>query len=121
MAATVYAAGSGQSGQQVQGVAAQYQLDGTDGVSELSSTSINPSGGPTGVTPYDSGTILGTTPPGKAGLKLVNGTVQRAASLISDSTVAGGNALQCTTGVGLTPTVPTGQGKSAGLSITAES
>jgi hypothetical protein len=30
---------------------------------------------------YDSGTILGTVPPGKAGLKLVDGTIQNAADL----------------------------------------
>lgn len=117
MAANLYAAGSGQAGQQVQGVVAQYQLDGTNGTSELSATSINPSGGPTGVTPYDSGTILGTVPPGKAGLKLVDGTVQRAASIISDSTPGVvGNALQPTAGVGLTPTPPTGSNPADGLS-----
>jgi hypothetical protein len=122
MAATVEANGGAASGQQKAGVVAQYQVDGKLGVAERSSTSINPGGGASGVTPYDSGTILGTVPPGKPGLKLVNGTIQRAAALICDSTAGvTGNALVCTSGVGVVPTIPTGQGKSAGLSITSES
>jgi len=51
------------------GKVAQYQLSGTAG---LASTAI---------TPYDSGTILGTVPPGKAGIKLVSGVIQNAADL----------------------------------------
>ena len=49
------------------GHVAQYQLAGTTTTTTIS--------------PYDSGTILGTTPPGKAGIKLVDGTVQNAADL----------------------------------------
>ena len=118
MAANLYAVGSGQAGQQVQGVVAQYQLDGINGTSELSATSINPSGGPSGVTPYDSGTILGTVPPGKPGLKLVDGTVQRASSIIADSTAgAVGNALTPTfSSLNTDPVAPTGAKKADGLS-----
>jgi len=118
MAANLYAAGSGQVGQQVQGVVAQYQLDGTNGTSELSATSINPSGGPSGVTPYDSGTILGTVPPGKPGLKLVDGTVQRASSIIADSTAGAlGNALtQTFSSLNTDPVGAIGTKKADGLS-----
>ena len=49
------------------GKVAQYQLAGT-----TASTTIGP---------YDSGTILGFTPPGGAGHKLVSGTIQNAADL----------------------------------------
>ena len=122
MPATLFANGAAQSGQQKAGVSAQYQVDGKVGTSELSSTSIHPGGGPSGVSPYDSGTILGTVPPGKPGLKLVNGTVQRASAIIADATTGvTGNALTCVSGVGVVPTTPTGQGKSAGLSLSAES
>jgi hypothetical protein len=129
MAATLEAAGGGASGQQVRGVAAQYQLDGVNGVSELSSTSINPGGGPSGISPYDSGTILGTVPPGRPGIKLVDGTVQRSSQIIADSTPGVvGNALvpiYNVIGSGATrdglPTKPVGQGQSAGLSATPES
>ena len=48
------------------GAVAQYGLSATAG---LASTAI---------TPYDSGTILGTVPPGKAGIKLVSGVIQNA-------------------------------------------
>jgi hypothetical protein len=118
MAANLYAAGSGQAGQQVQGVVAQYQLDGINGTSELSATSINPSGGPSGVTPYDSGTILGTVPPGKAGLKLVDGTVQRASQLLADGTAGVvGNALVSTfSSLNTDPTPSPGSQPADGLS-----
>ena len=117
--ATLYAAGSGTAGTQVKGVTAQYQVDGTDGVSELGADSINPSGGPTGVHPYDSGTILGNVPPGKAGQKLVNGTVQRSNVLLV--TGPNNNCLQSTYAVnGGVPTAPTGSKASDGLSGSPE-
>ncbi len=113
--ATLEAAGSGVAGSQVKGVTAQYQHDATSGTAELSSTSINPGGGPSGVHPYDSGTILGTVPPGKPGLKLVDGTVQRSNVLIT--TGPHNNCLQPSyaTGGG-SPTEPTGAKKADGLS-----
>ena len=109
MAAVLSAAGAGASGQQTKGVTAQYQTDGIHGTAEAADLS-------TGVHPYDSGTILGHVPPGGTGLKLVSGVVQRSNTLQSDGTVAGGNAQQVTTGTGLTPTLPTGQRQSDGLS-----
>jgi len=113
--ATLEAAGSGVAGSQVKGVTAQYQLDATNGTAELSSTSINPGGGPSGVHPYDSGTILGNTPPGKPGEKLVNGTVQRSNVLIT--TGPNNNCLQSTsTPNGGNPTEPVGSKKADGLS-----
>ena len=116
--AALYAVGSGQSGQNTQGVVAQYQADAIVGTSELSSTSIQPSGGPTGVTGYDSGNITGHVQPGGAGSKLVDGTIQRASSLICDATAGNvGNALVSTKGQGQAePTKPAGQGKQYGLS-----
>jgi hypothetical protein len=120
MAATLEAAGGGASGQQVRGVAAQYQLDGVNGVSELSSTSINPGGGPSGVTSYDSGTILGNIKPGGAGEKLTNGTIQRSSQIIADGTPgAVGNALTGIAGGSAIPTNPVGTGISDGLSLGA--
>jgi hypothetical protein len=117
MPATLYAAGAGEAGQQTKGVTAQYQLDGKNGNAELSSTSIQPGGGPSGIHPYDSGTILGTVPPGKPGLKLVDGTVQRSTQVIADSTSGvTGNALVAVNGVGLIPTPPTGSHQADGLS-----
>ena len=50
------------------GITQQYQLAGTQSTVDTS----------TGITPYDSGSILGTVPPGKPGLKLVSGVIQRA-------------------------------------------
>lgn len=109
MAAVLSTAGAGASGQQVKGVTAMYQVDGTAGTPEAADLS-------TGVHPYDSGTILGQVPPGGTGFKLVSGVVQRSNTLQSDGTVAGGNAQQVTTGVGLTPTLPVGQRVADGLS-----
>jgi hypothetical protein len=86
------------------GAVAQYQLSG-----EESAT----------IGPYDSGTILGTVPPGKAGLKLINGTIQNATTLTA-SAAAGkvGNALLANqNGQGYT-TDPFTQ--SAGLSLSPE-
>lgn len=113
--ATLEAAGSGVAGSQLKGVTAQYQIDGTDGVAELGSGSINPGGGPSGVHPYDSGTILGNVPPGKVGQKLVNGTVQRSNVLIT--TGPNNNCLQSTYAVnGGVPTPPVGSQATDGLS-----
>jgi hypothetical protein len=116
--ATIEANGGAQAGQQVAGVVAQYQLDGTNGNDERSSTSINPGGGASGITPYDSGSILGNVPPGGTGEKLVDGTIQRASRLIVDGTAGNvGNALVPSYAVGGgIPTKPTGQGKKYGLS-----
>jgi hypothetical protein len=113
--ANLFAAGAGQPGQQVRGVSAQYQLDATDGVAELGSGSINPSGGPSGIHPYDSGTILGHVQPGGAGEKLVNGTVQRSSQLIANNSVEG-NMLVPVSGQGQLPILPAVYGAAAGLS-----
>ena len=113
MAAILEPNGAGASGQQPAGIVAQYQSDAI--------------GGTTGVKPYDSGTILGTVPPGKAGLKLVNGTVQRAAQIVADSTAGVvGNALVPTynevgsgaaAGFDGVPVPPAGSTASDGLSL----
>jgi hypothetical protein len=111
MSKSLQANGAAASGQQPAGVVAQYQADATVGTGEAADLS-------TGVHPYDSGTILGTVPPGKAGLKLVSGVVQRAAQFIADSTAGvTGNALTPTASQGVAvPTPPTGTLQSDGLS-----
>lgn len=106
--ATLEPAGSGVAGVQPQGITQQYQLSATV-ANKNTSTDIHP---------YDSGTILGTVPPGKAGLKLVDGTVQRASQLKCDATPgAVGNALVVNAGTGVAvPTKPAGTNPSDGLS-----
>ena len=88
MAAKLEPAGSGVAGQQPQGRVAQYQLDGVNGRDEAPGTA-NTAGVTGTIGPYDSGTILGTVPPGLAGIKLISGVVQRAAQILADDTVAG--------------------------------
>lgn len=99
--------GANVAGQQPQGIVQQYQKAGTASAVDTS----------TGIHPYDSGTILGTVPPGKPGLKLVDGTVQRAAQIVSTQAAGStGNALTATSGVGLIPTPPAGSQPADGLS-----
>jgi len=113
--ATLEPAGSGVSGTQVKGVTAQYMVDGTDGVAE---TFTAPSTF-TGVHPYDSGTILGNIPPGKAGQRLVNGVVQRSNVLLT--TGPNNNCLQSSYAEnGGVPTPPAGAQASDGLSGSPE-
>ena len=69
-----------------------------------------------GVKPLDSGSITGTIPPGKAAIKLTEGTVQRGSVLASDGTVPNGNALTSVAGQNLVPTPPAGSAASDGLS-----
>jgi len=52
--------------------ALHYQVDGVNGTKT--------------VLPYDSGTILGTVPPGKPGLKLTDGTQQSFVTTAADAT-----------------------------------
>ena len=105
--ATLEPNGAGVAGQQPAGIVQQYQLAGTHSAVDTS----------TAITPYDSGNILGTVPPGKAGLKLISGVIQRASCLLSDSTAGNcGNALLAVSGTGLVPTPPTGSQPADGLS-----
>jgi hypothetical protein len=107
MSAILEPAGSGVAGTQTQGVTKQYQA---------SATGSSDSGVET-ITPYDSGTILGHVQPGGTGSKLVNGTVQRASQIKADGTAGVvGNALVCTSGVGVVPTPPAGSTQTDGLS-----
>ena len=111
MAAILKPAGDATAGVQPVGVIAQYQADAIAGTTEAADLS-------TGVHPYDSGTILGTVPPGKAGLKLISGVVQRA-SLMLNSQAAGvvGNALVSTySTANVDPTAPAGSQPADGLS-----
>ena len=82
--ATLKPRGDTTAGVQTVGIVQQYQLAGTASAVTTS----------TGITPYDSGNILGTVPPGKAGLKLVDGTQQCRSVMLADSTSGKvGNAL----------------------------
>ena len=117
MAAVLQPNGAAVAGQQPAGIVQQYQLAATNSNVDTS----------TGITPYDSGTILGTVPPGRAGIKLVDGTVQRAAQIVADSTSGVvGNALVSTynqVGSGAAaghdgvPTKPAGSSAADGLSL----
>jgi hypothetical protein len=109
-------AGDLTAGVQVKGAVKQYQYSGiNDATSSLET-----------ITPYDSGSILGTVPPGQAGLKLVSGVVQRASVMLDDSTSGNvGNALVSSynlVGSGAAaghdgvPTPPTGSQPADGLS-----
>jgi hypothetical protein len=106
------ARGTGASGEQPNGIVAQYQLAGTQ-----TGTTIGP---------YDSGTILGTVPPGKPGLKQVNGTVQCATDLICNTNPLGNTlpstASEVVAGVVQSgvPAVNAAQVTSAGLSLSPE-
>jgi hypothetical protein len=102
------------AGVQVKGAVKMYQLDGVNDATS----------GTESIGPYDSGTILGTVPPGKAGIKLVSGVVQRAdAALLCDGQI---NALTSTSNMvgsgaaagfdGL-PTKPAGCTAADGLSM----
>jgi hypothetical protein len=78
MAATLKPAGDLTPGVQVKGAVKQYQLDGINDATS----------GTESIGPYDSGTILGTVPPGKPGIKQISGVIQRAdAALLCDATI----------------------------------
>lgn len=121
MAAILKAAGDLTAGVQVKGAVKQYQLDG---VNDATSGTEN-------IGPYDSGTILGTVPPGKPGIKQISGVVQRAtAALLCDLTPSVvGNALTSTynevgsgaaAGFDGLPTAPAGSEAADGLSLAPE-
>ena len=118
MAAILKPAGDLTSGVQVKGAVKQYGYSGqNDATSNLET-----------ITPYDSGSILGTVPPGKAGIKLVSGVVQRAdAALLCDASPSVvGNALTsiynqvgsgAAAGFDGLPTKPAGSAVADGLSL----
>ena len=77
----------------------------------------------TKITPYDSGNVLGTVPPGKAGIKQISGVVQDSTDPIVSGQLANNQAdnfLASTAGVGLVPTVNPSQLASAGKSMAPE-
>lgn len=86
----------------------QYQLSGTTAAASI--------------TPFDSGTVLGTVPPGKAGLKQISGVIQRAADLKCGivGTNEPDNFLPSTAVAGGVPTVNAAQLASAGVSLAPE-
>jgi hypothetical protein len=107
MAAELEEVAAGNSGQQVQGAVKNYLLDGVN----------DATGNTESIAPYDSGNILGTVPPGKVGLKLVDGTQQRATQIIADATAGQvGNALVSTYAPNVDPTAPAGSNPADGLS-----
>jgi hypothetical protein len=68
--------------------------------------------------PYDSGTILGTVPPGKPGIKLVSGQIQHATKLVCNNNPLG-NTLPSSNQPTIDgdPRVNAAQLDSAGLSL----
>jgi len=108
MAVVIEPAGSGVAGAQPKGITQQYQLSATVACKDTS----------TDITPYDSGNILGTVPPGKAGIKLVSGVVQRSNQILCDATAGKvGNAITQIAGVGVAvPVDAAGTHQSDGLS-----
>lgn len=100
-------AGDATAGVQPVGIVQQYQLAATNSNVDTS----------TGITPYDSGTILGHVQPGGSGEKLVSGVVQRGSVLLVDGTAGNvGNALVPVSGTGVLPTPPAGSAAADGLS-----
>ena len=96
------------------GMVKQYQKAGT---TDTSSTNT--------IGPYDSGTILGTVPPGKSGLKLVSGVIQNATNMICNDSPLGNtlpstaSEVTSTVGTGV-PAVNTAQDPANGLSLSPE-
>lgn len=91
------------------GAVAQYELAGTNAAATISSR--------------DTGNILGTTPPGKAGIKLVDGTIQNATDLTVGGVTASNESLNfvpSTAVAGGVPTVNAAQAASAGKSLAPE-
>lgn len=91
------------------GRTAQYQLSGTN----ASAT----------ITPYDSGTILGTVPPGKAGIKLISGVIQNSTDPLVSGQLSGNQAdnfLASSPSLGTVPTQNAAQQASAGKSLAPE-
>ena len=100
---TLKPAGDLTAGVQVVGAVKQYQYSGiNDATSGLET-----------IGPFDSGNVIGTVPPGKAGIKQISGVVQRAAVILCDGTT---NALVPTSGTGVLPTAPAGSTAADGLS-----
>jgi hypothetical protein len=93
------------AGAQVAGDAEVYQKSGTVGISA-------------NIHPYDSGTILGTVPPGKPGIKLVDGTIQSATKLVCNNGPLGNTLTSSNQPTALgDPIVNPAQVASAGLSL----
>lgn len=119
--AVLEAAGSASvpvAGLQVQGVTKQYQKSAT-GVAAVTLEVIVPGDGSSdGASGTD---IIGTVPPGKAGIKQVSTVIQRASQILA-SADAGyvGNALVASSGEGVLPTPPTGSAAADGLSQAPE-
>jgi hypothetical protein len=96
-----------------QGAAAQYGVAAQSGKVAYDSTQILPAAA--------ASTIIGTVPPGKAGIRLTSPVIQNATVLTTDGTAGlTGNALLPTSGVGVVPTVNSAQAASAGLSLSPE-
>ena len=82
----------------------------------------------TKITPYDSGNVLGTVPPGKVGLKQISGVIQDSTDPIVSGQLANNQADNfmavspsgANTTSGLPPTVNPAQLRSAGKSLAPE-
>jgi hypothetical protein len=120
--ATLVARGSSAAGEQPNGIAAQYQLSGTNSAAVIhppDTFSQVTAGGPVLH-------IIGTVPPGKPGLVQRSGVIQNATDLICNSNPLGNTltstASQVTPGLDGSgvPTVNPAQLASAGLSLAPE-
>jgi hypothetical protein len=114
-------AGDLTAGVQVKGAVKQYQYDGVNDATAALETITPGDGSSTGAA---GATIIGTVPPGKAGIRQVSTVVQRASVLLADSTAGNvGNALvsdySVVAGHG-DPTPPTGSTAADGLSQAPE-
>ncbi len=107
-------AGTPVAGVQIQGVTKQYQESAIASSAATLETITPGDGSSDGVSGAN---IIGTVPPGKAGLKQVSTVVQRASQLLASASAGYvGNALTAVSGVGLVPTPPTGSIAADGLS-----
>jgi hypothetical protein len=96
------------------GATAQYQKSGTV-AGAYDSTQITPAAA--------AATIIGTVPPGKAGIRLTSPVIQNSTDPLVSGQLANNQAdnfLASTTGSGLTPTVNAAQLASAGKSLAPE-
>ena len=118
MAVVIEPAGSGAAGAQPKGITQQYQkaatascVDTSTGITPLDTSKQITLGGPTM-------NIIGTVPPGKTGIVLVSGVLQRSNQILCDSTPGNvGNAITVIAGLGrAVPTDAAGTHQSDGLS-----
>ena len=117
--AVLYARGTGAAGEQPNPVVAQYQKTAIDGAASTAIHGLDTSrqvtlGGPVL-------TILGTTPPGKAGITLTRSVIQNSTDLVCNSNPLGNTLASSNRPTTLgDPIVNPAQSEAAGLSLSPE-